>query len=74
MHDKKQHTDAAGEAATRADAARRRALAARDAAERATTEYARRTQERVADMHSALALSHDDHARALRRLADRGEP
>ena len=74
MHDDTHHTDAAGQAETRADAARGRALAARDAAEHATTEYARRAQERVADIHSALALSHDDHARALRRLADRGEP
>jgi hypothetical protein len=74
MHDDKQHTDAAGEAETRADAARWRALAARDAAERATTEYARRAQERVANMHSELALIHDDHARALRRAGDRGEP
>jgi hypothetical protein len=74
MLDNKQHTDSASEAETRADAARRRALAAPDAAEQATTEYARRAQERVADMHSELALSHDDHARALRRAAERGEP
>jgi hypothetical protein len=38
----------------------------RAAAEHATTEYARGAFARVADLHAALALSHDDHAKALR--------
>lgn len=49
----------------RADDARRRALAARDAAEQANTEYARLAYERVADLHGELAVSHDDLARRL---------
>jgi hypothetical protein len=53
-------------AQTRVDDARERERAARAAAEHATTEYARGAFERVADLHAALALSHDDHAKALR--------
>jgi hypothetical protein len=60
----------AGVARKRADDARRRALAARQAAEQATTEYARRAHARVADIHGELALSHDDYARALGRAGD----
>ena len=56
----------AAAAQTRADDARERSRAASAAAEQATTEYARRAHERVADVHAALALSHEDHARALR--------
>lgn len=56
----------AATAQTRADDARERSRAASAAAEQATTEYARRAHERVADVHAALALSHEDHARALR--------
>jgi serine/threonine-protein kinase RsbW len=41
--------DAASAAQTRANTARERALAAREAAEQATTEYARRGHDRVAD-------------------------
>jgi hypothetical protein len=62
--------DDAGVARKRADDARQRARAARQAAEQATTEYARRAHARVADVHSALALSHDDHARALGHAGD----
>jgi hypothetical protein len=61
--------DAAATAAaaqTRVDDARERERAARAAADHATTEYARGAFERVADLHAALALSHDDHAKALR--------
>jgi hypothetical protein len=56
----------AAAAQTRADDARERSRAASAAAEQATTEYARRAHERVADVHAALAVSHEDHARALR--------
>jgi hypothetical protein len=63
-------TDDAVVARKRAHDARRRALAARQAAEQATTEYARRAHGRVADIHSALALSHDDHARTLGHAGD----
>jgi len=63
-------TDDAGVARKRAEDARRRALAAHHAAEQATTEYARRGHGRVADIHSALALSHDDHARTLGHAGD----
>jgi hypothetical protein len=45
---------------------RERALAARQAADRATTEYARRAHERLAAVHMELALSHEDFARTLR--------
>jgi hypothetical protein len=67
-----ERTDARHDAATsaaqaRGDDARERALAAREAAERATTEYARRAHHRVADVHRELALSHEDFARTLRR-------
>jgi hypothetical protein len=48
------------------DDARERARAAREAAEQATTEYARRAYHRVADLHGQLALGHEDHARTLR--------
>jgi len=65
-----QRADDGGVARKRADDARRRARAARQAAAQATTEYARRAYARVADIHSALALSHDDHARALGRAGD----
>jgi hypothetical protein len=65
-------TDGAGVARKRAEDARRRALVARQAAEQATTEYARRAHGRVADIHSALALSHDDYARTLGRAGDPG--
>lgn len=56
----------AAAAQTRGDDARERERAALAAAEQATTEYARRAHERVADLHAALAVSHEDHARALR--------
>jgi hypothetical protein len=56
----------AAAAQTRVDDARERERAARAAAEQATTESARRAHRRVADLHAALALSHDDHAKALR--------
>jgi hypothetical protein len=46
----------------------------RQAAEQATTAYARRAHARVADIHSELALSHEDHARTLRRAGDREGP
>jgi hypothetical protein len=59
--------DAASTAQTRADDARQRALAAREAAERATTEYARGAHHRVADLHGELARRHEeDFARTLR--------
>jgi hypothetical protein len=56
----------AATAQTRVDDARERERAARAAAEQATTGSARRAHDRVADLHAALALSHDDHAKALR--------
>jgi hypothetical protein len=58
--------DAANAAQTRANTARARALAAREAAEQATTDYARRAEHRVADLYSEIALSHEDFARTLR--------
>jgi hypothetical protein len=58
--------DAASAAQARADDARQRALAAREAADQATTEYARRGHHRVAALHGELTLSHDDYARKLR--------
>jgi hypothetical protein len=58
--------DVASAAQARADNARERALAARQAAEQATTEYARRSNHRVADLHDELAVSHEDFARRLR--------
>jgi hypothetical protein len=58
--------DAANAAQARADNARKRALAARQAAEQATTEYARRSNHRVADLHDELAVSHHDFARRIR--------
>ena len=58
--------DAASAAQARADNARERALAARQAAEQATTEYARRSCHRVADLHDELAVSHEDFARRIR--------
>lgn len=70
QHDPSRRTDArrsaAGVAQIRADDARQRALAAREAAEQATTEYARRAHHRVADLHAELALSYEDRARTLR--------
>jgi hypothetical protein len=61
-----ERTDAANAAQARADDARKRALAARQAAEQATTEYARRSNHRVADLHDELAVSHEDFARGIR--------
>jgi len=58
--------DAASAAQARADNARERALAARRAAEQATTEYARRSNHRIADLHGELAVSHEDFARRIR--------
>jgi hypothetical protein len=58
--------DAAGVAQKRAANARERALAAREAADQATTEYARRAHGRVAELHTQLAVSHEDFARTLR--------
>jgi hypothetical protein len=58
--------DAASSAQARADNARERALAARHAAEQATTEYARRSHHRIADLHDELAVSHEDFARRVR--------
>ncbi len=57
--------DAASAAQARADNARERALAARRAAEQATTEYARRSNHRTADLHAKLAVSHEDFARRV---------
>jgi hypothetical protein len=65
--------DAALTARARADAARRRAAIALDAAEDATTEYARRAHRRAADLQTLLARSHEDHARRL-RTAETTEP
>jgi hypothetical protein len=58
--------DAASAAQARAHDARRRELAARHAAETATTDYARRAHHRVADLHGELAVSHEDFARRIR--------
>jgi hypothetical protein len=63
--------DAAGAAQARADNARERALAARRAAEHATTEYTRRCNHRTADLHAELAVSHEDFARRVRFGAGR---
>jgi hypothetical protein len=57
---------AANAAPTWANNARERALAPREPAEQATTEYARRAHHRVADLHGQLARSHEDFARTLR--------
>jgi hypothetical protein len=65
-NDTRQDAAAIAAAQTRVDDARERSRTASAAAEQATTEYARRAHERVADVHAALALSHEDHARALR--------
>jgi hypothetical protein len=62
--------DAAGAAQVRADGARRRAGAARQAAERATTEYARRAHHRVADLHAEIARHHELGARTPRHGDD----
>ena len=67
-------TDDAGVARKRAEDARRRALAAHHAAEQATTEYARRSNHRVADLHDKLAVSHEDFARRIRFGGRRGSP
>jgi hypothetical protein len=58
--------DPATAAQARADDARERALAARRAAEHATTEYTRRSHHRTADLHAELAVSHEDFARRVR--------
>ena len=58
--------DAAGVAHLRAANARERAREAREAADQATTEYARRAHGRVAELHTELAVSHEDFARTLR--------
>jgi hypothetical protein len=66
MHsDANENTQPAVAARRRADDARRRAVAAREAAEQATTEYARLAHHRVADLHTELAVDHEDLARAL---------
>jgi hypothetical protein len=61
-----QRRAAAVAALTRADNARRRASVARQAGDRAGTEYARRSQYRVADLHAAIAGHHEGVARRLR--------
>jgi hypothetical protein len=58
--------DAASAAQARAHNARERELAARRAAEHATTEYTRRSHHRTADLHAELAVSHQDFARRIR--------
>ena len=58
--------DAASAAQARAHNARERALAARRAAEHATTEHTRRSHHRTADLHAELAVSHEDFARRVR--------
>jgi hypothetical protein len=63
--------NAAGAAQARAHDARVRALVARQAAEQATTEYARRAHNRTAELHDDLALSHEDFARTLRSSGGR---
>lgn len=65
--------DAAGAAQARAYDARERAVAARHAAEQATTEYARRAYSRTAELHDELALSHEDSVRRLRSGGARDE-
>ena len=65
---------AAAKAHARADDSRRRAAAARQAAEGATTEYARRAHQRVADMHTELAQSHEDSAQRLRSGGTDSDP
>lgn len=57
----------AASAQARADEHRRRAGAARRAADKAATEYARRSHHRVAELHAALARHHAHSARTLRR-------
>jgi hypothetical protein len=57
---------AAAAALSRAESARGRASAARQARDQATTEYARRSQSRVADLNAAIARHHEDLARRLR--------
>jgi serine/threonine-protein kinase RsbW len=57
---------AAGAALMRTDSARRRASAAREATDRAVTEYGRRSRSLVADLHAAMARHHEDLARGLR--------
>jgi serine/threonine-protein kinase RsbW len=65
---------AAVAALMRADSARRRASAARQARDRAATEYARRSQSRVADLHAAIARHHEDLAGRLRLRAADSDP
>ena len=50
----------------RADDAHRRSAVAREAADRAVTEYARIAHRRAAELHARLAVSHEERARALR--------
>jgi hypothetical protein len=57
--------DAASATHTRANHARERALAAREAAEQATTAFARRTHHRVGDRYGQVARSHEHFARTL---------
>jgi hypothetical protein len=59
------HRQAVNAQAQAADA-HRRSAAARDAADRAVTEYARIAHRRAAELHARLAVSHEDRARALR--------
>jgi hypothetical protein len=66
--------DAAMAAQSRADDAYRRAEAARDEADRATTDYARNAHRRVADLHAALAISHEEDAHALSAIREDPEP
>jgi serine/threonine-protein kinase RsbW len=57
---------AAVAALMRADTARRRASAAREARDRAITEYSRGSESRMADLHDAIARHHESLARRLR--------
>jgi anti-sigma regulatory factor (Ser/Thr protein kinase) len=65
---------AAVAALMRANGARRRASAARHARDRATTEYARWSQSRVADLHAAIARHHEELARRLRLRGADSDP
>jgi hypothetical protein len=64
MHpDANEDTHPAVAARRRADDARRRAVAAREAAEQATTEYARLAHQRVADLFTDVAVGQEELAR-----------
>jgi serine/threonine-protein kinase RsbW len=63
--------DAASAGEVRAENARRRAVAARRAGERAATDYARRAYCRVAELHAAMAR-HDEHSARTHRLGESG--